>query len=96
LKLTWSKDMKLKNAVASAKLAGSNVKASAAKFGGRVFVAVAGVATVMPSFAADGDIDTTAALAAIAAGLAAGLLVSASMTGAKISVRASKLPRAGA
>lgn len=40
--------------------------------------------------------DTTAALAAIAAGVAAGLLVSAAMTGGEISMKASKLPRKGA
>ena len=41
-------------------------------------------------------VDTTEMLAAIAAGLAAALIVSISMSSAKISVRASKLPRAGA
>lgn len=88
--------MNLKNAVARVKQGVSAVKASVGKNTARLGVAVMGVATVMPSFAADGDIDTTAAIVAIAAGLAAALLVSAAMTGAKISVKSSKLPRAGA
>lgn len=48
------------------------------------------------SFAADGDFDVADSLTKIAAGVAAGLLVSAAMTGAIIAMRASKLPRKGA
>lgn len=39
------------------------------------------------------SIDVSSALAAIAAGLAAGLLVSVAFTGAKLTIRSAKLPR---
>jgi hypothetical protein len=65
----------------------------------RVAIATALVFTVAPSFAqtaGDGSIDTTTMLAAIAGGVAAAIVVSVAYTTGKISVKASKLPRAGA
>jgi hypothetical protein len=55
-------------------------------------VPVVGVANAA---AGDGTFDTTDLLVKIAAGLAAGIVVSIAFTGAYLSMRASKLPRKG-
>ncbi|WP_266182163.1 hypothetical protein [Dyella humicola] len=47
------------------------------------------------AFAAGDEVDVTDVLAKIAAGVAAGLLVSVAMTGAILGMKASKLPRRG-
>jgi len=85
-----------KNALVLVRRAVSKVKASVDAKTAKVAVAVGSFVSAGSSFAADGGIDTTEALAGIAAGVAAALLVSAAMTGGRISVKASKLPRSGA
>ncbi|SKB73759.1 hypothetical protein [Luteibacter sp. 22Crub2.1] len=86
----------IKNSINLARRFGSKIKSSVDAKTGQVFVAVASLASVAPSFAAGESIDTTEALAYIAAGLTAALVVSAAMTGARIGVKGSKLPRSGA
>lgn len=58
------------------------------------FLAVSGAAAAQTSGGTSFDVSDS--LLAVAAGVAAGLLVSAAMTSARISMKASKLPRQGA